>query len=115
MRLVFCGTPQFAVPTLQALIAAGHEIALVVTQPDRPVGRTQEIVAPPVKQLALSHGLRVLQPEKIKTNAEFRAELEAIAPDVIVVASPAKVNGPPRFSTSADNRYSSTNITPRRD
>lgn len=91
MRLVFCGTPQFAVPTLAALIAAGHEIALVVTQPDRPVGRNQEIVAPPVKLLALSHGLRVLQPEKIKTNAEFRAELEEIAPDVIVVVAYGRI------------------------
>ncbi|WP_263408529.1 methionyl-tRNA formyltransferase [Terriglobus tenax] len=91
MRLVFCGTPQFAVPTLQALIDAGHEIPLVVTQPDRPVGRTQEIVAPPVKQLALAHGRRVLQPEKIKTNEEFRRELEAIAPEVIVVVAYGRI------------------------
>ena len=53
VRLVFCGTPRFAVPTLEALLAAGHEIPLVVTQPDRPVGRAQEMTAPPVKQTAL--------------------------------------------------------------
>ena len=54
VKLVFCGTPRFAVPTLEALLAAGHEIALVVTQPDRPVGRTQQLAAPPVKQTALA-------------------------------------------------------------
>ena len=57
MKLVFCGTPEFAVPTLEALIAAGHEIALVLTQPDRPVGRKQELQAPAVKVAALQHGL----------------------------------------------------------
>ena len=57
MKLVFCGTPRFAVPTLEALLAEGYEIAMVVTQPDRPVGRTQELAAPPVKQTALSAGL----------------------------------------------------------
>ena len=54
LKLVFCGTPQFAVPTLEALIAAGHEIPLILTQPDRPVGRKQILTAPPVKQIALS-------------------------------------------------------------
>ena len=78
LRLVFCGTPQFAVPTLEVLIAAGHELALVVTQPDRPVGRKQVLTAPPVKQSALAHGLEITQPEKIKNNAEFRARLDAI-------------------------------------
>ena len=66
MRLVFCGTPRFAVPTLEALIAAGHEVALVVSQPDRPVGRTQELTAPPVKQTALAAGIPIAQPEKIR-------------------------------------------------
>lgn len=91
MRLVFCGTPQFAVPTLQALIAAGHEIALVVSQPDRPVGRSQQLTAPPVKQTALEAGLEVTQPERIKNNAEFRARLEAIAPDAIVVVAYGRI------------------------
>ena len=102
MKLVFCGTPRFAVPTLEALIAAGHEILLVVTQPDRPVGRAQELQAPPVKQTALTTGLQVTQPEKIRNNAEFRAQLEAIAPDAIVVVAYGRIVPPwmlalPRF------------------
>ena len=94
MRLVFCGTPQFAVPVLQALLAAGHEIALVCAQPDRPVGRTQELTAPPVKLAALSAGLAVTQPEKIRNNEEFRARLEAIQPDAIVVVAYGRIIPP---------------------
>ena len=102
MKLVFCGTPRFAVPTLQALIAAGHKIALVVSQPDRPVGRSQQMTAPPVKETALGAGLEVAQPEKIKNNAEFRAKLESIAPDAIVVVAYGRIIPPwmlalPRF------------------
>ncbi len=91
LRLVFCGTPQFAVPTLEALIAAGHEIAPVVSQPDRPVGRRQVLAAPPVKKTALAHGLEVIQPDKIRNNAEFRARLEAIRPDAIVVVAYGRI------------------------
>ncbi len=91
MKLVFCGTPRFAVPTLEALIAAGHEIALVVSQPDRPVGRSQQMTAPPVKETAMAAGLEVTQPEKIKNNAEFCARLEAIAPDAIVVVAYGRI------------------------
>ena len=69
MRLVFCGTPTFAVPTLKALRAAGHAIELVLCQPDRPSGRGLSLAVPPVKQAALDAGLEVLQPEKIRTNA----------------------------------------------
>lgn len=87
MKLVFCGTPQFAVPTLEALLKAGHEIALVVSQPDRPVGRSQQLTAPPVKVAALAAGLPVTQPEKIRSNFELRAQLEAIAPEAIVVVA----------------------------
>ncbi|MGA2727059.1 MAG: methionyl-tRNA formyltransferase [Terracidiphilus sp.] len=94
MRLVFCGTPQFAVPTLQALLAAVHEIALVVTQPDRPVGRKQIVEPTPVKQVALAAGLHVTQPEKIRNNVEFRARLEAIAPDAIVVVAYGRIIPP---------------------
>jgi methionyl-tRNA formyltransferase len=102
VNLVFCGTPRFAVPTLEALLAAGHEISLVVTQPDRPVGRTQEMVAPPVKQTAIAAGIPVTQPEKIRNNAEFRAHLEAIAPEAIVVVAYGRIIPPwmlalPRF------------------
>ena len=94
MKLVFCGTPRFAVPTLEALIAAGHEIALVVSQPDRPAGRTQQLTAPPVKETALAAGLDVTQPEKIKNNVEFRERLEAIAPDAIVVVAYGRIIPP---------------------
>ena len=94
MKLVFCGTPRFAVPTLQALLAAGHAIPLVVTQPDRPVGRKHEVEAPPVKQVALAAGLPATQPEKIRNNAEFRAQLEAIAPDAIVVVAYGRIIPP---------------------
>lgn len=85
MRLVFCGTPQFAVSTLDSLIAAGHEIALVVTQPDRPQGRGLEVMMSPVKQCAQKHALPITQPEKIKNNVEFRRQLEEIAAETIIV------------------------------
>jgi methionyl-tRNA formyltransferase len=94
VKLVFCGTPRFAVPTLEALLAAGHEIALAVSQPDRPVGRKQELTAPPVKQCALAAGIPVVQPEKIRNNVEFRAQLEAIAPDAVVVVAYGRIIPP---------------------
>jgi methionyl-tRNA formyltransferase len=87
MKLVFCGTPRFAVPTLEALHAADYELALVITQPDRPVGRDRQLTATPVKLAALEAGLAVVQPEKIRNNQEFRAQLEAIAPEAIVVVA----------------------------
>ena len=91
MKLVFCGTPEFAVPTLEALIAAGHDIALVLTQPDRPVGRRQELQAPAVKVAALQHGLEVLQPTKVKVNPELQQRLETIQPDCIVVVAYGRI------------------------
>jgi methionyl-tRNA formyltransferase len=94
LKLVFCGTPQFAVPTLDALLSAGHEIALVVSQPDRPVGRNQQLTAPPVKQSAFAAGLAVVQPAKIRNNAEFRAQLESIQPDAIVVVAYGRIIPP---------------------
>ena len=87
MRLVFCGTPAFAVPALQALRSAGHSIELVLCQPDRPSGRGLTLTVPPVKQAALEAGLEVLQPEKIRTNAELRSRLETIRPDAIIVVA----------------------------
>ncbi len=68
MKLVFCGTPQFAVPSLERLISGGFEVSLVVTQPDRPQGRGMEMTASPVKQAASRLGLPITQPEKIKKN-----------------------------------------------
>ncbi len=94
LKLIFCGTPQFAVPTFDALLAAGHDVALVVSQPDRPVGRDRQIAPTPVKQAALAAGLAVAQPEKIRNNAEFRAQLEAIAPDATVVVAYGRIIPP---------------------
>jgi methionyl-tRNA formyltransferase len=91
MRLVFCGTPEFAVSGLRAVAAAGHEVALVLTQPDRPAGRKMELQVPAVKQAALALGLRVSQPEKIKNNLELRAELESIQPGAIVVVAYGRI------------------------
>ncbi len=91
MKLVFCGTPQFAVPSLQALVDAGHEIPLVLTQPDRPVGRKQELQLPPVKQLALSLNFPILQPERLKNNPDLRALLEQIVPDAIIVVAYGRI------------------------
>ena len=90
LKLVFCGTPEFAVPTLEALIPC-HEVALVVTQPDRPIGRSQQLHAPPVKLAALAHSIPVTQPEKIKNNPDFRALLESILPDAILVVAYGRI------------------------
>ena len=94
MKLVFCGTPMFAVPSLERLHAAGFEIQLVVTQPDRPQGRGMAMTAPPVKQSALKLGLPVIQPEKIKKNEEFRAQLQALLPDAIIVVGYGRIIPP---------------------
>lgn len=94
LRLVFCGTPQFAVPTLQALAAGGHQLALVVSQPDRPTGRDHQVAPTPVKRTALEVGLPVVQPEKIRDNQEFRTQLERIAPDAIVVVAYGRIIPP---------------------
>jgi methionyl-tRNA formyltransferase len=91
MRLAFCGTPQFAIPTLRQLLAAGHTIELVVTQPDRVRGRDQDPSPPPVKVLAQEAGLPVVQPEKIKNNPDLRARLESIQPDAIIVVAYGRI------------------------
>jgi methionyl-tRNA formyltransferase len=81
----------FAVAPLSALAAAGHQILLVVTQPDRPKGRGMELALSPVKQKALELGLPISQPEKIKNNAEFRAQLEALAPECIAIVGYGRI------------------------
>ena len=91
MKLVFCGTPEFAVPTLDAVLAAGHDVAWVVTQPDRPAGRGLAVQISPVKAYASGRGIPVVQPERIKKNEEFRASLEVIAPDAIVVVAYGRI------------------------
>jgi len=91
LKLVFCGTPEFAVPSFQALLEAGHDVPLVVTQPDKPVGRKAEMQAPPVKRAAEAHGIPVIQPEKIKQNEGFRQQLERIRPDAIIVVAYGRI------------------------
>src|SRR3984893_14476038 len=90
-NLAFCGTPQFAVPTLERLIQTGFNVRLVLTQPDRPKGRGLGLVASPVKQTALRLGLPLYQPEKIKENAELRVRLEEIAPAAIIVVGYGRI------------------------
>jgi len=90
LRIVFFGSPEFAVPTLRALHASGHQVAAVVTQPDKPRGRGQKESAGPVKAFALAHGLSVIQPDRAKDEG-FLAMLSSIAPDIGVVAAYGKI------------------------
>lgn len=90
MRIVFMGTPDFAVPSLQALIDAGHEVCAVYTQPDKPQGRKQILTAPPVKTLALEHDIPVFQPNTLK-NEDEQARLRELAPEVIIVVAYGKL------------------------
>jgi methionyl-tRNA formyltransferase len=91
LTLIFCGTPPFAVPTLEKLVAAGFRVPLVITQPDRPKGRGLELVSSPVKQSALKLELPITQPDRIKTNDEFRAQLTALKPDAIIVVGYGRI------------------------
>jgi methionyl-tRNA formyltransferase len=91
MRLVFCGTPRFAVPTLEKLVEAGHSLPLVVTQPDRPRGRGMEVAASPVKDAAIRLRMAVVQPATIKNNAVFRDQLAAIVPDAMIVVGYGRI------------------------
>lgn len=86
LRILFAGTPDFAVPALAALIAAGHQVIAVLTQPDRPAGRGMKLRPSPVKVLALQHQITVLQPESLK-DAAIQAELQALQADVMIVAA----------------------------
>ena len=90
MRTVFFGTPQWAVPSLEALLSSDIEVAAVVTNPDRPAGRGMEPRASPVKRRALEAGIEVLQPEKAR-GQEFHDELERLAPDLAVVVAYGKI------------------------
>ena len=101
MNLVFAGTPEFAVPSLRTLRAAGHRILAVYTQPDRPAGRGRRVSESPVKQFAIHHGLRVAQPPNFRSEAVVN-ELRALAPDALIVVAyglilPAAVLEVPRY------------------
>ena len=87
MKIVFMGTPDFAVPSLKALVEAGYDVAAVVTQPDKPKGRGKSLLPTPVKEEALLHEIPVYQPQRVRNNREFLDTLREIAPDVIVVAA----------------------------
>jgi methionyl-tRNA formyltransferase len=89
-RIVFMGTPAFACPSLAALLAGPDRVVGVVCQPDRPRGRGLALTAPPVKTLALAHGVPVLQPSKVRT-PDFERELRALAPDLVVVAAYGRI------------------------
>ena len=84
MRIIFMGTPDFSVPTLEALVASGHEVVAVVTQPDKPKGRGKEIHMSPVKECALQHNIQVYQPVRARDEA-FVEEMRALNPDAMVV------------------------------
>ncbi len=91
MDVVFCGSPQFAVPMLEALVREGFRVRLVVTQPDRPSGRGQSLSAPPIKVKARALDFPIAQPEKIKNNEAFRAQLAELAPQAIVVVGYGRI------------------------
>lgn len=91
MRLVFCGTPQFAVPVLDALIQSRHSVELVLSQPDKAAGRGMNVQVPAVKQLALQYGIRVVQPEKLRNNPDLQQTLQRINPDAIVVVAYGRI------------------------
>jgi methionyl-tRNA formyltransferase len=101
MKLIFAGTPEFAAQALAALIAAGHQLALVLTQPDRPSGRGMALRPSPVKTLALEHGIEVFQPPTLR-DAAAQARLQAVGADAMIVAAyglilPQAVLDLPRF------------------
>lgn len=86
MKIVFMGTPDFAVPTLQTLIGSGHQVAAVVTQPDKAKGRSGKLVPTPVKEAAMAAGIPVFQPEKVR-HPDFLHTLKELNPDVIIVVA----------------------------
>ena len=87
MKVVFMGTPDFAVPVLDAILKAGHEVGYVVTQPDKAKNRGKKVQFTPVKELAVTHNIEVLQPERIKESPETMEVLKAYKPDIAVVVA----------------------------
>ncbi|WP_304942978.1 methionyl-tRNA formyltransferase, partial [Vallitalea guaymasensis] len=90
MKVVFMGTPDFSVPTLQELINSEHEVVAVVTKPDKPKGRGNKVISTPVKEVAISNDIKVYQPQKL-SEKEFVEAMEEISPDVIVVIAFGKI------------------------
>ena len=95
MNIVFMGTPDFAVPTLKALVDAGHTVRAVFTQPDKPKGRGMKLTPPPVKEFAITHGIEVYQPASLKRETEtYTPLIRSLAPDCIVVVAYGKILPP---------------------
>ena len=90
MKVLFMGTPDFAVPTLRALVDAGHSVIGAVTQPDKPKGRGHHLMPPPVKEFAMDKGIPVYQPATLR-GEEFASLLEELDPEVIVVVAYGKI------------------------
>ena len=89
-RIIFMNTPDFAVPSLEMLVEEGYEVVAVVTQPDKPKGRGHMVCSPPVKEFALQHGIKVLQPEKVKTE-EFVDQLKEFSPNLFITAAYGRI------------------------
>ncbi len=107
MRIVFMGTPEFAVPCLERLVSDGHEVVLAVTQADKPKGRGYVLTPPPVKETALSHGISVYQPGKIKNNPEALEKLKECRADVAVVVAYGRILPPEALAIP---RYGCINV-----
>jgi methionyl-tRNA formyltransferase len=93
VKIAFLGTPEFAVPSLDALARAGHHLACLVAQPDRPAGRGRTVQEPPTKRWARARGVPVLQPEKVR-DGRLAADLAALTPDLLVVAAYGRILAP---------------------
>jgi len=91
LKIVFWGTPDFAVESLKALLKSNHKVLAVITQPDKPKGRGKKIQPPPVKEEALKHNIPVIQPEKVKNNQELLNTLKKLNPDIFVVVAYGKI------------------------
>ena len=91
MRIIFMGTPEFAVPPLRAMAEGGYDVILAVTQPDRARDRGKKIQPTPVKAAALEYGIEVVQPDRVKNNEEFLERIRREAPDLIIVAAYGKI------------------------
>ena len=98
LKIVYMGTPDFAVEPLKRLVSGGYMPLLAVTQPDRARDRGKKIQPTPVKQAALEAGIPVEQPEKIRNNTEFLEKIRSLAPDIIIVAAYGKILPPDLLS-----------------
>ena len=106
MKIVYMGTPDFAVPPLAALVKAGYEVTAVVTQPDKPKGRGKTLMPTPVKEEAMKHEIPVYQPVKVR-DPEFVETLTGLAPDLIIVAAFGQI-----IPKNSRNMAASTSMLP---